>query len=424
MMPGEFPQMPARLCAIVDAYSAGRFLPQALLRHGTQCVHVRSVNPDINLPGSQHGIDVDITHSGDVETTVAMLRELGVDYVIAGAESGVMLADVLAARLKVPGNGMRNPLARRNKHEMAQAVRRAGLAAADTRLSSSAEDLVAWASAGCQWPVVLKPAESSGADNVIFCSSAGEIRAACGKIMASIDRYGRPNKAVLAMQFLDGDEYFVNTVTRNGVHHIGEIWRYRKVWARGDRLIYDYEYPVPADEPGAAAVGRYTLAVLDALEISNGAAHPEVMLTANGPVLVECNARLCGSQLPDVVSRCFGTNQVELTALSIARPQEFARLAGTPYRLATNVRYVSLINPRPGVVPSHEDLAAVRSLPSFAAMALTLPAGRPLPQTVDLVTSPGYVYLVSDDPGQLESDYRRLRELEATTLYASLAPTR
>src|SRR5438270_13492870 len=98
MMPGEFPQMPARLCAIVDAYSAGRFLPRALLRHGTQCVHVRSVNPDINLPGNQHGIDVDITHNGDVETIVATLRELGVDYVIAGAESGVMLADVLAAR--------------------------------------------------------------------------------------------------------------------------------------------------------------------------------------------------------------------------------------------------------------------------------------------------------------------------------------
>jgi len=301
-------------------------------------------------------------------------------------------------------------------------VRRAGLAAADTRSSGSVEDIVAWASARQEWPVVLKPTKSAGADNVIFCSSAGEVRDACERILASTDRYGRANKAVLAMQFLDGDEYFLNTVSRGGVHHIGEIWRYKKVWARGDRLIYDYEYPVPASDPGAAAVGRYTLAVLDALEIANGAAHPEVMLTANGPVLVECNARLCGAQLPDIVSRCFGTNQIELTALSIARPREFEQLAGTPYQLATHLRYVNLINPRPGVVPAEEDLAPVRALPSFAAMKMMLPAGQPLPQTIDLVTSPGYVYLASDDPGQLENDYRRLRELEATTLYASLAP--
>jgi biotin carboxylase len=422
-MPGIFGAAPPRRCAVVDAFSAGRFLPAALRSHGTECVHVVSIAPDIYLATNQHGIDIEVSYDGDIQATAAALRQLGVDYVIAGSESGIELADLLAAELNVPGNGMRNPRARRNKHEMAMALRRAGLAAADTRLSGSAEDIVAWASARQEWPVVLKPAESAGADNVIFCSSLGEVRAGFERIMTSTDRCGRRNEAVLGMQFLDGDEYFVNTVSRNGVHHIGEIWRYKKVWARGDRIIYDYEYPVPADDPGAVAVGRYTLAVLDALEISNGAAHPEVMLTANGPVLVECNARLCGAQLPDIVSRCFGTNQVELTALSIVRPEEFIQLAGTPYQLATSLRYVSLINPRPGVVPSHEDLAQVRSLPSFAAMAITLPEGRPLPQTVDLATSPGYVYLASDDPAQLENDYRRLRELEATTLYASLAPT-
>ena len=158
-------------------------------------------------------------------------------------------------------------------------------------------------------------------------------------------------------------EYFVNTVSRAGLHHVGEIWRYRKRWVDGSRPVYDYEYPVPADDPDAAAVGRYALGVLDALEISNGAAHAEVMLTEAGPVLVECNARLCGTMLPQIVSRCLGTNQVELLALSIAAPDEFARLAGTGYRLATHLRYVSLISPRPGIVPSHAELAPVRALP-------------------------------------------------------------
>jgi biotin carboxylase len=411
-----------RLCAIVDAYSTGRFLPSALRRYGVECVHVRSATVDIYRPPSNdHGIGTEVIHDGDLDKTVAALRGLGVDYVIAGSESGVVLAEELADRLGLPGNGMRDPMARRNKYKMAEAVRRAGIAAADTLLSASAEEIVAWASARGQWPVVLKPTESAGADNVIVCSSADEVRAACQKIMASLDRYGRRNQAVLAMEFLDGEEYFINTVSRNGVHHIVEIWRYQKKWARTDRLKHDYEYPVPADDPEAVEVGRYTLAVLDALEITDGAAHPEVMFTARGPVLVECNARLCGSILPDVVTRCLGTNQVELTALSIARPEEFARIAGTPYELRTHLRYVSLINPGSGVVPSEDDLEAVRSLPSFVAMTMTLPAGRPITQTVDLASSPGYVYLASDDPRHLERDYRRLRELEATTLYAPRA---
>jgi len=108
----------------------------------------------------------------------------------------------------------------------------------------------------------------------------------------------------------------------------------------GKRVIYDYESPLAAADPVAVELAAYTLAVLDALEIHNGAAHTEVMRTAAGPVLIECGARLCGSQLPDMVSRCFGTSQLELTALSIARPAEFELVAATPFDLKTHARYV------------------------------------------------------------------------------------
>jgi biotin carboxylase len=409
-----------RCCAVVDADGTGRFLPPALERYGTRSVHVRSLNPCRYIGDDQHGIATEVRHGGDLEVTAAALRRLGVDHVIAGAESGVQLADLLAARLGLPGNGMSNPSARRNKHEMAEAVRRAGLATAASRFSSSAHDLVQWSTAVGAWPVVLKPAESAGGDNVLFCSSAADIHAAHEQIMSSTDRYGRPNTAVLAQQFLTGDEYFVNAVSRDGLHHIVEIWRYHKRRVHDDRLVYDYEHPVPAGDPAAAEVGRFALAVLDALEIRNGASHTEVMLTPAGPALVECGARVGGSHLPHIVARCLGTSQVEMLALSVARPAEFARLAGTPYELATNVRYVSLISPRAGTVPSESALEPVRALPSFAEMKLTMPAGEHVGATVDLATSPGYVYLISGNQDQLDADYRRLRELEETVLYRVL----
>lgn len=403
--------------AIVDAYGIARFLPAALARHGVHSVHVRSQHPDVHLAYRPEDFAVDLQHSGDLAATAAALREQGVGFVVAGAESGVLLADALSAALGTPGNGMSRPLARRDKYEMARAVQDAGLATARSFATDSVEHMLAWARDLGEWPVVLKPLASAGTDHVMFCDTEDELRAAHAAILASTDRYGSRNGAVLGQQFLDGDEHFVNTVSRDGVHHVVEVWRYQKRTVAGGHTIYDHEYPVPPDDPSVGPLTEYTLAVLDALEIRNGAAHTEVMLTKEGPVLVESGARLGGSHVPAVVSRCLGTDQVEQLALAIARPEEVVAGRLAPYRLLTHLRYVTLISPDDGVVPDTDGFAEVRALESFLEMVLTSPEGTPVPRTVDLVTSPGYLYLSAADPAQVEADYQRLRRLEEEGLY-------
>ncbi len=266
--------------------------------------------------------------------------------------------------------------------------------------------------------MVLKPVASAGTDNVYFCDSPAELRAAHDAILAAEDRYGRRNTVALAQQFLKGDEHFVNTVSRHGVHHIVEVWRYHDHPNGGGRSIPPaFEHPLPPDDPTARLLGEYVLKVLDALEIHNGSAHTEVMLTERGPVLVECGARLGGAHLPDVVNRAIGTDQVDRLALAIARPELITGHALPPYRLLTHLRYINLTSPRDGVVPGEEGFAEVRNLPSFLDMVLTIPPGRPVRRTVDLTSVPGYLYLSSDDAAQIEADYRRLRELEENGLY-------
>lgn len=103
-----------------------------------------------------------------------------------------------------------------------------------------------------------------------------------------------------------------------------EVWRYYKRSVAG-RTVYDYEVLLPPDDPTAQQIIDYTVAVLDALEIRNGAAHTEVMFTARGPVLVECGARLGGGQMPELLTRCTGTNQVDSLAYAIAQPEPFTR---------------------------------------------------------------------------------------------------
>lgn len=405
-------------CAIVDAYGVGRYLAAALKRQGVGAVHVRSEFPDIHLAYRPEDFAVDLQHTGDLDRTARSLREHGVEMVVAGAESGVLLADALSDALGTPGNGMRRPLARRHKYEMVRAVREAGLATADSFASARAEEIVDWALARDRWPIVVKPVMSAGMDHVYFCHSEQDIRSAHAAVVQSRDRYARQNEVALAQEHLDGDEYFVNTVSRGGVHHVVEVWRYEKLLIDGTRSMVASERPVPLSDQAAAEVAAYAMSVLDALELQNGAGHTEVMLTARGPVLVECGARLGGAHVPEVVARCIGTDQVECLAIAIARPSEVieGRLPG--YTIRTAVRHLSLIMPGPGVVPQDDERwAQLRQLRSFSRMVLTQAAGKRIDRTVDLATSPGYVYLCSDDARQVEEDYRTIRKLEEGGLY-------
>ncbi|MER7763543.1 ATP-grasp domain-containing protein [Streptomyces sp. NPDC097619] len=405
------------ITAVVDAYGAGRLLPGALRLRGVDVVHVRSPFPDTRLAYRPEDFSVDLAHTGDLAATVRALRGLGVTEVVAAAESGVLLADELSAALGVPGNLPELSLARRDKTLMQRAVREAGLAAAEDRTSASPEEVADWVRERGVWPVVLKPVLSAGTDNVFICHDPEEVAAAHAAIMSSEDRYGRPNTVVLAQQFLAGAEHYVNTVSRDGTHRVVEVWRYHKRLVDG-HSIYDYEDLLPLDEPGAARVTSYVRAVLDALGIRNGAGHTEVMLTPGGPVLIESGARLGGGQMPELLTRCTGADQVNSLAYAIADPESFLAEADAPYLLKNRLRCVNLISPRAGTVPGEEGWAAVRALPSFAHLVTALPAGSPLGRTIDMATCPGTVYLTADDAATVEEDYRALRALEEDGLYA------
>ncbi|MEU0156101.1 ATP-grasp domain-containing protein [Micromonospora fulviviridis] len=404
-------------CAIVDAYGAGRHLPAALRQHDVSFLHVRSEFPDWRLSYRPEDFDVEVRHEGDVTATAQCLRAESVDIVVAGAESGVLLADELSAALGTPGNGMRAPAARRDKYLMHQAVREAGLASADCFRSSALADIVDWAVDRGRWPVVLKPPSSAGGDNVIVCHSAEEIAKAYDQIVADIDRYGRTNDVILAQEFLAGVEYYVNSVSRDGVHRVVEVWRYHKRSVSG-RTVYDYEDLLAWEDPTARRIADYAMAVLDALEIRNGAGHTEVMLTERGPVLVECGARLGGGQMPELLSRCTGTNQVDSLASAIGQPERFTRADPSEgYRLTAHLRCVNLLSHRRGTMPPDEAWEPVCALPSFDSMVLNLPTHAPLARTIDMATCPGTVYLCSTDQERVEADYQRLRQMEIEGLY-------
>merc|ERR1711941_1071 len=100
--------------------------------------------------------------------------------------------------------------------------------------------------------------------------------------------------AVLCQEFLKGTEYVVDHVSRDGVHKTMMVWVYDKRPTNGGDFVYYGMIPVDSASDEAKVLISYTRAVLDALKLDNGATHGEVMMTEDGPCLVEMNCRAHG----------------------------------------------------------------------------------------------------------------------------------
>ena len=73
-------------------------------------------------------------------------------------------------------------------------------------------------------------------------------------------------------------------VSRDGVHKTTMVWMYDFREANGAKVCFGQ---VPIPHTMAEALIAYSRECLDALNIRNGATHSEIILTSDGPCLVE-----------------------------------------------------------------------------------------------------------------------------------------
>ena len=423
------------VAVLVDAYTTGNHLPIAFAKLGVDVVHVQStpeLMTSMRLPElSRYRAALPY---GTPAETAERLAAYAPICVVAGQEPGVPLADELAERLGLPGNGTALSAARRDKYEMIEALRRAGVRCADQYKSGSADELVAWAERRADYPVVVKPLSSAATEGVAICSDAREVREAAEAVLGTVNIFGERNDEVLVQSFLRGEEYMADFVSYDGERYACCVWQYHKRLV-GTHRIYDRDSVLPPDAGPAPAIIAYLHEVHDALGLAYGPTHAEVIVTPEGPVLVEIGARLSGGVVPDFHDRCLGGNQADLTALAHARPEEFrARHAGRTYRKLAEASMVLTSTTLDGVVEEldEEVVAEIRALESVHTFVPKVAPGKRIRPTVDLYTATAAVHLVHDSAEALARDYARVQELkdrvyrlraeETTTAGAAAAP--
>src|SRR6266700_664528 len=280
---------------IVDGYASGRFLNRAFARLGCDVIHMQSTEQLIGALAApaleDYGRSMVCATNADLDAVLRDLAMCRTVAVAAGSEVGVPLADMLAERLGLPGNDTALTSARRDKYTMIETLRAAGLRCAEQSLVSRPEQAVQWADAA-GYPVVVKPLSSSSTDHVFICRDAAQTEAAAESVLGSANLFEQPNTRALIQSYLEGTEYVLDTVSATGRRYVCGVWEYQKQTSDTGRRTYDRNVLLDPDSHPVPELIGYVDRVLQALGIANGPAHAEVILTADGPALVEIAARL------------------------------------------------------------------------------------------------------------------------------------
>jgi biotin carboxylase len=402
---------------IVDPFSSGAEYAAAFAEFGVTAVavHSRPEPPAVYIPSYRPGDFSEIYyHEGNPDSLAARLDALQPLCVLPGADSGVELADLLAARLtptraNLPGL----TAARRHKGRMMEALAAAGIPCLRQLTSSDRDEVAAWlGQTGLERrDIVIKPPVSASTDGVTRIRAGGDWRSVFDRQLGARNQWDIVNTSMVVQEFAEGEEYVVDSCSIGGVHSIANVCRYLKRRSDANIGVYDRMRWLPPESEEVPELAAYARAALDAIGLRTGPAHTEIMLTANGPRLIEVNARPHGGGHPRFCRTATGDSQLHRAVRAIAAGEELP----DSYTLLRPTQVVFLISPRAGRLRNVEVLERIRELPSLHHLQLGVANGDYVASTGDLLTSQafGFAVLSHPDPTQLDRDETLIRSLES-----------
>ncbi|MBQ4878196.1 ATP-grasp domain-containing protein [Pseudoalteromonas luteoviolacea] len=401
-----------RAAVVVDAYGPAKHYTPYFKNAGYEMVHVQSTPaplPALTKFDERLYLE-NIVFNGNLSDLVDVLKRYQVECVFPGIEPGVELADQLSETIGVSSNGTRLSQFRRNKYLMIEHLKSLGIDTPKQICSDKLSKIKDWLDENNIYPIVLKPKDSAGSDNVVICHTFEDVKIAFNNIIKSTNIMGKYNDEVLVQEFLVGTEYVVNTVSCEGHHFVSDIWKCNKTLLSGKGFIYDSELLVDFDEALVPSLEKYVKTVLTGLGITVGPCHAEVMITKRGPVLIEVGSRMGGAVNPKAMAECVGHSQVSLAVLSYVDTKQFLEYIEKPRKLQKHSMWMGLQCPAQGYQYSSKFIEQVSNLESIFALNMRRGIGEKMPKTVDLNSSPGNANLVNHCLEKLLSDYQKIKQ--------------
>jgi biotin carboxylase len=344
------------------------------------------VDRDPGAPGlavADVGRAVDLS---DAPAVLEVAREERVDGVLTLSDFGVPTAGHVAQELGLRGMTPRTAELTTDKGLMREQWDRDGLPNPDFRVVLSEEEAQA-AAAELGFPLVVKPAYSGGGGRgVSVVRDAAELGWAYAFARAPA-RNGR----VLVERFLDGLELTVETISHRGDVHVLAMSDKVKPPLR-TRVATSLTYPADLPATVAEDVRAVAREAVKSLGLDDGPGHLEMILTDDGPVLLELNGRGGGGHIFSlIVEAVSGVPMVRESARVLVGDEPDLRIRherGCVYRL---------FSPYGGAIRAIEGLEEARAMPGVLALGVTRKVGDVLGELENSLQRSGYAVVSGAD---------------------------
>jgi biotin carboxylase len=363
----------------------------------------------------RHVDDVLIADTTKSAAIVAALADRPPDGVFSVNDYSVVAVAEVADNFGLPGLSVTAARNARNKLRCRQLCAAAGIPVPRWAWVRSAT-LAARAAIACGIPCVVKPMSEAASIGVRLCRDPDEA-AHHYEILAAAptDRRGQPRPSgALVEEYLVGYEVSVEVLYLDGEHRVVGVT---------DKTLGPHPYFVEVGEafpsvlaqPVQDACAHVAVDALRAIGHTFGAAHVEVKVTAEGPKLVEVNARMPGGQITRLIHEATGVNlPQEVIGLHTGRQ---AHLAATRQRGASSR---CLTSPHHGVVTAVHGADLARAVPGVVDVTVYVSPGDGVRPAVSNLDTTGHVVTVGDSTGEAV----RLADTALGQLYLDLAPAR
>ncbi|MFH0518994.1 acetyl-CoA carboxylase biotin carboxylase subunit family protein [Streptomyces sp. M41] len=352
----------------------------------------------------------------DRERILATAQEIAASHGVAGVftydETLVTTAALIAEKLGLPGLTVDGADRCRNKHRTRSALTLAGLPQPRFALAYTLEE-ARGAATEIGFPMVLKPRGMGASIGVVRVDDPDAFDDAF--TMAELAGHGGSpdyEGGVLLEEFMTGPEISVDGICADGVYEPVFVARKQTGFAP-----YFEETGHVVDAADELLSDPELLHVLrtahEALHVSTGTTHTEVLFTERGPVVVEVNARLGGDLIPWLGELATGIRPGRVAAeLALGKRPDLTR---TEHR-TTGIRFT---------YPPHDCRVQEVSVPEPGSIDGLLAAEPIATPGTELRLPPGgylsrYAYVVCTAPDRTTCDQALDEAARATRL--SLTP--
>jgi biotin carboxylase len=336
------------------------------------------------------------------ETIVALGDRVAIDGVVAADDAGVVVAAIAGKTLGLPSNPPNAARATRSKAAQRRALASSEVPQPRYAVIDPGDDVLTEAAA-IGYPLVIKPVDRSAGQGVMRVDHAEDLLGGLERLHRIV---GEPSQVVME-SYLPGVEVAVEGIVHDGVLAVLAI--FDKPDAGDGPYFPETILVTPSRLPDETTdeCERVAQAALDAIGITHGPVHVELMVAGPEVRVIEVAARSIGGLCSKSLS--FGLMGTTLETLILRNALGMDKPELHRESVASGVLMIPI--PKGGRFVEIRNTEAVRRLPHVTGMDITVRPSQTIEPPPEGDRYLGFVYARATTPDDVENSLRKAQDL-------------